>query len=589
MDKIKEILTAEDGPILQFFDPSLPTTLMTDASRTGLGYILVQYDQARHTRLITCGSRFLSVAEKNYAVVELECLAVQWAVAKCRLYLAGIEFKILTDHKPLLGIMNGRELEAINNLRLQRIMSKLLGYSFKVKWIAGKNHEIADALSRAPVFQPEEEDRADVLVQTLRVTEIDPALKKIIGYAEHDQDYQAIVDTIAQKKKLSDLPKSHPAQVFKNQWDYLSFQHEFGLITYNERIVVPEEARKGVLETLHIQHTGQTKTFQNARQLYFWPFMKNDINHLVGSCEKCIKLLPSQTTEPRIQTTASRPFEAISVDLGSLDGKDYLIGADRYSGWPMVVKLDRLETSAIIKVLEEWIVDIGKPLKIRSDGGPQFRTEFRDWCEERGIVHELSSPYHPESNGHAEVAVREMKHLLDKTESWEKFRHALLEWRNSPRFDGLSPAQWVFSRRQRTEAIALPSAYDKIPDQVMRDHESKRGQMMEKIKENADSGKRTNFELVVGTRVVIQHPKTKRWTTNGVVLEMKSNRRTYVIEKENGKRSLRNRKFLRPSLNQEKDIVSENDQEETVIEQPKPIIRRSERHCGKKKVVYFKK
>ena len=119
MDKIKEILTAEDGPVLQFFDPSLQTTLMTDASRTGLGYILVQYDQNGRTRLITCGSRFISPAEKNYAVVELECLAVEWAVSKCRLYLAGIEFQIKTDHKPLLGIMNGRELEAINNQRLQ--------------------------------------------------------------------------------------------------------------------------------------------------------------------------------------------------------------------------------------------------------------------------------------------------------------------------------------------------------------------------------------------------------------------------------------------------------------------------------------
>ena len=111
MEQIKKILTDENGPVLKHFDPKLPVALLTDASRKGLGYILIQRDDCDHPRLITCGSRFLSPAEKNYAVVELECLAIQWAITKCRLYLAGIEFIVRTDHKPLLGILNGKNLE----------------------------------------------------------------------------------------------------------------------------------------------------------------------------------------------------------------------------------------------------------------------------------------------------------------------------------------------------------------------------------------------------------------------------------------------------------------------------------------------
>ena len=124
--------------------------------------------------------------------------------------------------------------------------------------------------------------------------------------------------------------------------------------------------------------------------------------------------LPSLPKEPCIQTKASRPFEAVSVDLGQLDGVHYLIGADRFSGWPMVAKLTKLETSAITNVLTDWFVDVGKPLRLRSDGGPQFRSEFADWCQEQGIEHELASPDHHESNGHAESAVKAMKHLLAK-------------------------------------------------------------------------------------------------------------------------------------------------------------------------------
>ena len=137
MNLVKSIIT---GPqCLAHFDPKLPITLWTDASRTGLGYCLIQTENkleaedssvtashvTSHTvkkvskwKLITCGSRFLSEAEDNYAVIELELLAIQWAVQKCRLYLAGADFQVITDHQPLLGVMNGRNLDAIQNARI---------------------------------------------------------------------------------------------------------------------------------------------------------------------------------------------------------------------------------------------------------------------------------------------------------------------------------------------------------------------------------------------------------------------------------------------------------------------------------------
>ena len=58
--------------------------------------------------------------------------------------------------------MNGKKLDAINNARIHSLISKLLGYSFKVEWITEKTHCIADALSRMPVF--EVEDHSDILV-----------------------------------------------------------------------------------------------------------------------------------------------------------------------------------------------------------------------------------------------------------------------------------------------------------------------------------------------------------------------------------------------------------------------------------------
>ena len=203
--------------------------------------------------------------------------------------------------------------------------------------------------------------------------------------------------------------------------------------------------------------------------------MKNDIKARISSCEECIRLLPSQPLETKIPTFADHPFQAISLDLGKQGGKQHLILADRYSGWTMAEPLKRLDTKVVTGLLEDWFIDYGKPERIRTDGGPQFRSEFDTWCKRMGIIHELSSAYHHESNGHAEVAVRDMKRLLEKTSSWREFREALREYRNSQRYDGLSPAQWLFGRRQRTHAPAMPQAYNRLSNEEINQYDSRRG------------------------------------------------------------------------------------------------------------------
>ena len=88
--------------IVHFFDPSLQTTLLSDASNlNGLGYALTQEDKEGKTRLIQCGSRGLTDPETRYAPVELEALGILWATEKARHYLLGNpSYKVVTDHAP---------------------------------------------------------------------------------------------------------------------------------------------------------------------------------------------------------------------------------------------------------------------------------------------------------------------------------------------------------------------------------------------------------------------------------------------------------------------------------------------------------
>ena len=63
----------------------------------------------------------------------------------------------------------------------------------------------------------------------------------------------------------------------------------------------------------------------------------------------------------------------------------------------------------------------------------------------------MSSPHYPQSNRHAEAAVKAMKTLITKTTQngdldVESFQRGLLEWRNTPSSDGRSPAQKLFGK-----------------------------------------------------------------------------------------------------------------------------------------------
>ena len=354
----------------------------------------------------------------------------------------------------------------------------------------------------------------------------------------------------------------------------------YGFLTCHNRIIFLKAARKAVLASLHVQHTGQTKTLMNARQLYFWPGMTNDVKLMISTCKECTLYLPSQTLEPQINTTATRPFESVSIDLGKQNGKEHLIFADRYSGWTLVRPLKKLDTEAVTTILEDWFLEHGKPVSIRSDGGPQFREKFTQWCERQHIRHELSSAYHHESNGHAECAVREMKHLLGKTESFNDFRNALREWRNTPRYDGLSPAQWLYGRRQRTDAPAIPAAYDRIPDAKFAEHEARREEKMDKHRSYSDQSSRPLKPMKPGDKVIAQNTLTKRWDTHATIISRRRDGRSYWINSD-GRNYVRNRKFLRPCL-----IPDPPDAAEPIPAEPTTTRRYSKRTGDHRKVQF---
>ena len=52
-------------------------------------------------------------------------------------------------------------------------------------------------------------------------------------------------------------------------------------------------------------------------------------------------------------------------------------------------------------------------------------------------------------------------------------------------------------------------------------------------------------QLQIGTKVRVQDSKTKRWSAQGIIKDIRDNGRSYQVEVD-GKLKLRNRKFLKP-------------------------------------------
>ena len=78
---VKKLLTS--APVAYYFDPLLESKLLTDASRSRIGFALIKEVPDGQKRLITCGSRGLNSAKACYTPVELECLGVVYAIQKC--------------------------------------------------------------------------------------------------------------------------------------------------------------------------------------------------------------------------------------------------------------------------------------------------------------------------------------------------------------------------------------------------------------------------------------------------------------------------------------------------------------------------
>ena len=587
---------------IQSFDPQRHTCLQCDWSKNGIGFLLLQKhcickppDPTDPTlqaccetgwKLVYAGSRFTNPAESRYSPTEGEALAVAWALKTSRLFTLGSpKLIVVTDHKPLLGIFNGRDLDSIKNPRIRRLKEHTLDYAFQIKHCPGKFHVGADALSRNPARSQREtdSDRDEIseICESNMSSLVESAFDSINEISnEHDNTDSHTIITL-EKFELTCLQDAEYMELhnlvtsgFPTNRSVLPDHAKVywplaqkGLLTtfnnivlYQEKLIVPKAIRTYMMQVLHSAHQGCTGMIARATKSIHWPGIRKCLMSYQMNCRTCSEISPSQPREPlELTPLAERPFQVICSDLFQLNGRFYLIVVDRFSGF---LHIFYSRESPNHKFLQKHIRDIfkryGRPDEVHTDGGPQFQsTAFQQFLASWGVKHRVSSPYYPQSNGRAELGVKTAKRLLrnntDATDGGidnDKVARAVLQYHNTP-IQGcpMSPAQLLFGRELADFLPVNPKAYKLHPhweDQV-KTSQRNRLERHKQLTQRYNSRTRKLQPLTVGKKVLIQNMVTKRWGRPAVVIEVMPNRKYRLKLDDTGNVTIRNRRFLKPA------------------------------------------
>lgn len=131
-----------EAQTLFYPDYDLPWILRVDASKLGVGGVLLQDPGDGKLQPIMFVSSKFSPQAENWSTIEQEAYAIYYAVFTLSYYLRCKEFVIETDHRNLLFMHHSKVPKII------RWYIYLQSYNFLVRHIAGKQNIVADMLSR---------------------------------------------------------------------------------------------------------------------------------------------------------------------------------------------------------------------------------------------------------------------------------------------------------------------------------------------------------------------------------------------------------------------------------------------------------
>ena len=445
---------------LAHLNSDLPLLLACDASAYGIGAVLAHRMPDGTERPIGYTSRTLTKAEQNYSQLEKEGLSCVFGIRKFHNYLFGHHFQLITDHKPLLGLL--KEHRPVNpqaSARIKRWSLFLSAYEYELVFRDTKAHSNADALSRLPLpVIPAKTETPPELVLLAEHSDQSPVTAMDIrNWTRRDPELLLVLQFLLQGWPTNYDPG---LEIFASKKMELSIYN--GCILWGSRVVVSKPGRDSVLQELHEGHPRISKMKALARMYVWWPRIDSDIEKSVRMCSACQEVQSSPSAAPlNPWQWPSRPWTRLHLDFaGPLENRMFLILIDAHTKWIEATCTSQATSAVVIQVLRSAFARFGLPETIVTDNASCFTSEeFKSFLKGNGIRHTTSAPYHPASNGLAEWAVQIVKRGLKKVSAGDintRLAKVLFSYRISPHSTtGISPSELLLGRRPRTRLDLL--------------------------------------------------------------------------------------------------------------------------------------
>ena len=466
-NKLKEALTT--APVLALPQPGKPYVVYTDASRVGLGCVLMQ-----ENRVIAYASRQLKKHEENYPTHDLEMAAVVFALKIWRSYLYGESVQVFTDHKSLKYLFTQADL----NLRQRRWMEFISDYDVQIQYHPGKANVVADALSRRRAVVDSERDLEKLSDEFKKVT-----LAALEGESSEPLGMQAVnqaslIQRIRGAQQQDENLKIIMEQLREQGGPNASGYHmaEDGTLLLNGRITVPKEGgfKEEILKLAHQSllsiHPGSTKMYRDMRRYYHWPGMKKSVARWVAQCQVCQQIKAEHQVPGGLLQSLPIPewkWDSVSMDL--ITGLPVARGRSNNAIWVIMDRLTKVahllairdtdKTETLAELYINQIVKLhGVPANIVSDRDPRFTAAF--WRALQGALGtelHISTAFHPETDGQTERTIQTIEDMLrlcilDWSGTWENYL-PLIEFSYNNSFHAsiaMSPYEALYGRPCRT-------------------------------------------------------------------------------------------------------------------------------------------